>query len=398
MGKNQLEVLLQQAQEQGQLHSRGSFSLDLASASRQFGQYALTEPIAVVARLIRVGALCGGTVQVELTAKATKVQIAGHWAAVSSLAQSFHQVLTGDPADREFAIALNSIVNHPFQDLRIFRGEPGQIGQLLMNSEREVEVADAVNLAQDLYFTQIQWKTPKARAVANDLDKLRRWFRYCRVPVFLNGKELDTPMGPPRGPGFLKHYAAPKQVWLKRAWYALGSYFWSEHQALEFRLYSNQEERNEVGLPTPGLASCRAWAGSRQPSHWGQCYLALSFLTDLSLPSRIEWVHRGQLLENEPAQFSLPAVNAVVSCHGLNMDLLGEKPVHNQAFDARRQFIRDWVNCIEEELAPRFRDADRNLMHRVLFDSHLRGNFARLPNQGRVQELLRRLNPVHPGA
>lgn len=398
MAQNQLEQLLQRAQEQGQLHSRGRFSLDVASASRQFGQYALGEAVAILARLIRVGALCGGAVQVELGSKTTRLQIAGHWAAIGSLAQSFDHVLSPDPADREFSIALNSIVNRPFQELQILRGEPGQIGQLKMDAERQVEVAEAVNLAQELYFTQVQWKTPQARSVSKDLEQLRRWFRYCRVPVRLNDELLKVPMGHARGPGMLRHLGAAKQLLLKGPWYRPASYFWADHQVLEFRLYSNQAERNEVSLPDPSLASSRVWAGSREPSDWGSCYLALSFASDLSAPSRIDWVHRGQLVESEPAEFPLPAITAVVSCHGLNMDLLGERLVQNQALSARRQFITDWVNCLEEELSRRFPQAGRELMHKLLFDSKIRKQLIRLPNRGRAEELLRRLNPVHPGA
>lgn len=389
---------MQRVQEQGQLHSRGRFSLDVASASRQFGQYALGDSVAIIARLIRVGALCDGAVQVELTARSTRVSIAGHWAAVSSLAQSFDQVLAGDPADREFAIALNSIVNRPFQDLQILRGEPGQIGQLRMDSDRQVEVAEAINLVQDLYFTQVEWKTPKARSISKDLDQLRNWFRYCRVPLRLNGDLIQVPMGHARGPGMLKHLGAAKQLLLKGAWYRPASYFWADHQVLEFRLYSNQDERNEVSLPEPSLASCRMWAGSRQPSRWERCYLALSFASDLSAPSRIDWVHRGQLVATEAAEFPLPAVTAIVSCHGLNMDLLGEKPVDNQALAARRQFLTDWVNCLEDELAGRYTHGQPELMHKVLFDSKLCKNLLRLPQRGRVEELLRRLNPIHPVA
>ena len=398
MAKSELDQLVQRAREQGQLHSTGRFSLDVASASRQFGQYALPEPVSIVARLIRVGALCGGEVQAELSSKKTSLTIAGHWASVSSLAQSFDQVLSNDPADREFSIALNSIVTKPFQDLRILRGEPGRIGQLLMNKDREVEVAEAVNLAQDLYFTRLEWSPPKGRSLSADLAKLQAWFRYCRVPVTLNGELLQVPLGHARGPGLLKHLGAAKQVLLKGPWYQPASYFWADHQILEFRLYSPQAARNEVALPTPSVASARMWAGAQEPKEWNHCYLALSFASDLSQPGRIDWVHRGQLVEREEVEFSLPAVTAVVSCHGLNMDLLGEKTVHNQAFDARRQFLRDWLECLQEELEARYPEAGRELMLKVLFDSRWRKQMFRLPAKGRVDELLRRLSPANQTA
>lgn len=398
MAKSELEQLLQRAREQGQLHSTGRFSLDVASASRQFGQYALPEPVSIVARLIRVGALCGGAVQADLSSKKTSLTISGHWASVSSLGQSFDQVLSRDAADREFSIALNSIVTRPFLDLHILRGEPGRIGQLVMNKEREVEVAEAVNLAQDLYFTRLEWSTPKGRSLSADLAKLRAWFRYCRVPVTLNGELLQIPLGHPRGPGLLKHLGAAKQVLLKGPWYQPASYFWADHQILEFRLYSPQADRNEVRLPNPSVASARLWAGVHEPKEWESCYLALSFASDLSQPGRIDWVHRGQLVEHEEMEFSLPAVTAVVSCHGLSMDLLGEKPVHNQAFDARRQFLRDWLDCLQEELEARYPEAGRELMLKVLFDGRWRNHLVRLPAKRRVEELLRRLSPANQTA
>ena len=398
MAKSELEQLLQRAREQGQLHSTGRFSLDVASASRQFGQYALPEPVSILARLLRVGAVCGGAVQVELSSKKTCLTIAGHWASVNSLAQSFDQVLSTDAADREFSIALNSIVTRPFLELRILRGEPGRIGQLIMNKDREVEVAEAVNLAQDRYFTRLEWTTPKSRAFSADLPNLEAWFRYCRVPITLNGQRIHVPFGRARGPGLLKHLGAAKQVLLKGPWYQPASYFWADHQVLEFRLYSPQLARNEVALPTPSLASARLWAGSQEPKDWENCSLALSFASDLSQPSRIDWVHRGQLVEREEVEFSLPAVTAVVSCHGLSMDLLGESPVHNQAFDARRQFLRDWLDCLQEELEARYPGAGRELMLKVLFDHRWRKQMVRLPGKRRVEELLRRLSPANQTA
>lgn len=399
MAKSELERILKQAQEQGRLHSRGSFTLDVAAASRQFGQYALSEPIAIVARLIRVGALCGGAVQVELNSKSTRVAIAGHWSALGALAQSFDQVLCDDPAEREFSVALNSIVTRPFQSLAILRGEPGRIAQLQMNQAREVEVAEAVDLAQDLHFTRIEWTTPKGRrSLSADLAQLEKWFGYCRVPLVLNRQPLEASFGRPRGPGLLKHLGAAKQVLLKGPWYLPASYFWADHQALEFRLYSPQEARNEVRLPTPTLASAQLWAGLREPDPEEPCYLALSFACDLSQPGRIDWVHRGQLLHSEAADFSLPAVTAVVSCHGLNLDLLGEKLVQNQALDARRQFIRDWVSCVEDELLARYPEAGQELLLKVLFDTRWRKRAVRLEGRGRVAELLSRLSPANQTA
>ena len=399
MAKNELERILQQAQDQGRLHSRGTFTLDVAAASRQFGQYALGQPIDIVARLIRVGALCGGAVQVELSSKTTRVAIAGHWSALGGLAQSFDQVLCEDPAEREFSIALNSIVTRPFQSLGILRGEPGRIAQLKMNQAREVEVAEAVDLAQDLHFTRIEWTTPKGRrSLSADLAQLEKWFGYCRVPLVLNGQPLDVSFGRPRGPGLLKHLGAAKQVLLKGPWYLPASYFWADHQALEFRLYSPQAARNEVRLPTPSLASAHLWAGLREPESGDPCYLTLSFACDLSQPGRIDWVHRGQLLLSETTDFSLPGVTAVVACHGLNLDLLGEKLVQNQALEARRQFIRDWVSCVEDELLARYPEAGQELMLRVLFDTRWRKLPVRLESKGRVAELLRRLSPANQTA
>lgn len=399
MAKTELDRILQQAQDQGRLHSSGSFTLDVAAASRQFGQYALSQPIAIVARLIRVGALCGGAVQVELSAKTTRVAIAGHWSALGGLAQSFDQVLCEDPAEREFSVALNSIVTRPFQSLAILRGEPGRIAQLLMNQDREVEVAEAVDLAQDLHFTRIEWTTPKSRrSLSADLDQLGRWFGYCRVPLVFNGQPLEVSFGRPRGPGLLKHLGAAKQVLLKGPWYLPASYFWADHQALEFRLYSPQAVRNEVRLPTPSLASAQLWASLREPEAGAPCYLALSFACDLSQPGRIDWVHRGQLLQSEAADFSLPGVTAVVACHGLSLDLLGEKLVQNHGLDARRQFLRDWVNCVEEELRARYPEAGQELMLKVLFDARWRKQPVRLEGKGRVAELLRRLSPANQSA
>ena len=88
-------------------------------------------------------------------------------------------------------------------------------------------------------------------------------------------------------------------------------------------------------------------------------------------------------------------VGTIESLWEAHMDLLGEKPVHNQAFDARRQFLRDWLDCLHEELEARYPGTGRELMLKVLFDSRWRKQLVRLPAKRRVDELLRRLSPTN---
>lgn len=385
-----LEDWLNKATAGAQFHSTGKFALDTAAAARKFGEYALKEPLQIIARMLRAVVLCGARAEVRLEKRKTLVHVHGLVAAVSQLHQVFDQVLSPSPEEREFSIAMNSLVARPFNQLTIIRGEPSRIARLQMGADRQVEVAEAYDLTQTEAFTQAVWTTPESRSVNADLERLRHWFRHCPAPVTLQGEPLAVPFGKPRGPGLLKHLGADKQVLLKGPWYQPASYFWADHHALEFRLYHPRPERNEVFLPTPGSASARLVCGADggQPE---RCFLVLACPCDAQGPGRVDWVYRGQALGNSAETWPLGGLLAVVACEGLPFDLTGDRPQEGPALAARLQMVRDWVNCLHDLLSERYGQDDEKVAQRALWDGKLRNGPVQLPATRRVAELLGRL-------
>lgn len=385
-----LEEWLQKATAQAQFHSTGKFALDTAAAARKFGNYALREPLQIVARMLRAAVLCGAPAQVWLEKRKTVVHLFGLVSGVSQLHQVFDQVLSPTPEEREFSIAVNSLVARPFSRLTITRGEPSRIARLEMGSDRQVETAVAYDLVQTEAFTHTVWTQPDSRSVSADRDRLQHWFRHCPTRVVVNGQPLGVRFGKPRGPGLLKHLGADKQVLLKGPWYQPASYFWADHHALEFRLYHPRAERNELWLPTPGEASSTLVCGA-DGGHPDRCFLALACPCEGQGPGRVDWVYRGQALGNSAENWPLGALVAVVACEGLPFDLTGDRPQEGPALAARLQMVRDWANVLHDFLSDRYKDDSAEVARQALWDRKLRHGLVQLPKTRRVEELLGRL-------
>jgi hypothetical protein len=393
-----LQQWLDSAVREGRLESRGSFQLDAAAAARKFGEYALQDPLAVVARLIRVACLCRSPVSVTLSRTDSTVEFSGFELGLHPLNHVFDSLFSESPAEREFAIAANTVAVRDAKELTITHFEASKVAVLELQADRRVHIREAYNLAHTETLTTVRWQERKPRSVRRDEAKLREWFRYCPVPLFINGTRLEIPFGRPRGPGALRQLGASKQVLLQAAWYRPSSWYWADHHALEFRLYHASPERNEVGLQGRSVASGELWSGSvasRVAAGREPCFLALGFGCDVEAQGRIDWVYRGQLVESaaEPG-FSLGGVHAVVSCAGLPFDLTGEKPIQRAPFHARQQLIRDWVNCVHDYLDQRYPKQGKNVVHKVLFDKKWRADAPPLPRSERVQELLQRMKPA----
>ncbi|MBT9584206.1 hypothetical protein IV102_12765 [bacterium] len=386
-----MDEWLRSAVAQGKLHSQGSFSLDTGAAARKFGQYALTDSWQIVARLLRSAVLCAPSVQLEVTKTRTQVSIPGFVSGVANLKSVFDQVLSSVPEEREFSLAVNSLVADHCKELTITRGEPSRIALLKVGQDRRVEVAEAFDLIQTENFTRIEWTEVGRRTLDKDLERLRQGFRYSRIPINLNGEKLDIPFGRPRGPGLWKHLGAARQILVKPSWFQPSTYFWADHHAVEFRLYHPQAIRNEVGLATPGLASCRLWAGQSGPEQ--SCFLALACRCDPERPGQVDWVYRGQCVDSQPERFAQPGLQAVVACEGLPFDVTGERLIEGPARAARLQLVRDWANCLHDFLCERYPNSGDLAAHRALYDSKLRAYPQLLPQTRRVVELLQRLSP-----
>lgn len=395
MEDQELQSWLRAALDEGIYHSQGSFSLDCSAAARKFGEYALTDPLQVVARLLRA-AFCASCswAAIQLGRRETSVTLVGYLSGVQQLGQCFDQVLSSQPEEREFSLAVNSLASQDsLRELTIVRAESMRVARLhLSGPERQVQLAEAYDLNQQHNFTHLSWKEKRNRSPSEDEQRLREWFRYSPLPISINGKMLDMPFGKPRGPGMLRHLGAARQILIKGPWYQPASYFWGEHHALEFRLFHPDSSRNQLKLPTPGQASCRLGYGHPGPHQL--CFLCLACLCDRERQSQVEWVYRGQTVLVRSETLPLSGLSVVVTCEGLPFDVVGEKPVEGPALAARSQLIRDWVNVLDDFLVRHYGAGESQPVHRVLFDSRLCKASQSLPQTPRIRELMLRLSPA----
>lgn len=390
MGVSTLQQRIAAALAEGRCESTGSFQMDVVAAARKFGEYALNDPLQIVARLVRAGQLCQAVVRVELARKSTSVAFAGNPIDPSCLGQVFQGVLSTDAAERELSIAINSILARPFGELNLIRGEASRLARLRVSGGGLVETWEAVDLLQQQSWTEVTWTQPQARSLGQDGTRLKDWFRHSPFALTLNGKPGEVPFGKPRGPGPLRHIGAEKQILLSSAWYMPSSWFWADHQVLDFRIFSPNPEHNRVGALGESLASLRGAAGQAVGPG---CFVRIGVGCDLEGGSRLDWVYRGQTVLSEEVSFALPSVRAVVACEGLPMDLPGQSPVRGNALSARRGMVGQWVDLLEDELQRLYPGTGRRALHRLLFDrKRAQAPFTLTPS-AKLANLFARLTP-----
>ena len=399
MERREWERWLEQAQQGTRLESRGSFTLDLAAAARAFGQYALSDPIEIVARFVRVGVLCAESepIEIEMMRDRVEVKIPGNASSTEAMKDVFSQVLSSDPAEREFAIAMSSLAARDYRELSVLRAQPSRVALLSSQGRGDFQMFEGVDLNQQRSFTVVSWREPWQRPLSDRLQWLKRAFRFCPQPLRINGQLLEEPFGRPRQTGMVRSLLGGRQVLYKAAWYRLETYIWADHHALEYRVFHPRRERNEVAAPWPGLASNHLYVGETGTNPTS-CFMLFGMGCDPLRPSELSWVYRGQQVASEPAAFPLPGLQGVIACEGLSLDLTGARLVEGGAQRARRQFADDWLDVLSDYLGQLFPEpaatllADRRpLSHRLLSDRRLRGAPQRLPHTQRVKELLARM-------
>lgn len=393
MGKRDWENWLEHANRGTVFESRGSFALDLAAAARTFGQYALQDPLEILARLIRVGVLCGhdDPVEIELMRERAQVKIPGNASSIEALSQVFSQVLSPDPAEREFSVALNSLAASAYREFSVLRAQPSRVAVLTSQRPGDFQVMEAIDLNQERFFSVVSWTAGWSRSLSERLDWVRQAFRFCPQPLMLNGQPLQQPFGRTKETGMVRNPLGPRQVLYKPAWYRLASYVPADHHALEFRVYHPTPQRNEVHADWPGPASGRVYVG--QPAtHYERCFMLFGLACDPERASRVDWVYRGQIVASEEMQLPLPGLVGALACEGLAMDLTGSRPIQSASLRARQQFVRDWLEVLADFLDELFQPGNSlPLAHRILNDRLLRGEPHRLPHTARVKELLARM-------
>ena len=347
----------------------------------------------ILARLIRVGVLCGQAdpVEIELMRDRVQIKIPGNASSTEALSQVFSQVLSPDSAEREFSVALNSLAARAYRELSVLRAQPSRVALLTSQRPGDFQVMEAFDLNQEQFFSVVSWSGGWTRSLSERLDWVRQAFRFCPQPLVINGHPLQQSFGRPNETGMVRNPLGARQVLYKPAWYRLASYVWADHHALEFRVYHPTPQRNEVHADWPGPASSRIYVG-QPPSHQERCFMLFGLGCDPERAPRVDWVYRGQVVASEEMELPLPGLVGAVACEGLTMDLTGSRPIQTAALKARQQFARDWLEALEDYLDKLYQPPHTvPLAHRILNDRHLRGQTHRLPHTTRVKELLGRM-------
>lgn len=370
-----LETLLAQARQEGRVDSSGSFTLDLWGAQRKFREYLLSDPYRYILRIVRAAVFSGADSLVANVAH-DKVSIFFPTLPVSAaqLPSLLDRLLGahGDPA-RELAVSINSLLSmEPAKvELLLASGEGSYLLRLAPDSPGELSSLPEDRHARGTYLNvhRSGGNLFKRLGEPRESQLLRELCRFCPIPLKLNGKLVQTPYGRPRGPSRIALIREEDVVHLSPRWYLPATYFWKNHHAIEYRYYG-AEKPDRIGLLHPSNASITLQENASAQC----CHLVLAINCSSSLGNLVQMIHGGQSVAYLEQPFTLGAMEAVVSCDGLSMDLTGEVPVRNEAFERKLDFLLRCAFRLRTWLERRYRGYPlENLPVQALYDRRLRG-------------------------
>ena len=358
-----LEDLLEEARHGGALESSGSFTLDLDAAVQKMRRFHVENPYHYVNRLIRAASYCGNQpVSIVASSGKTRVWFPSPACSPGELPQLLHLLfLDGNSALRELSLAVNMALALRPSRLEI-QVSDGQSASLLSLDGREqggtyspevrltaVPVTDprtTIQLTRGRTAAMSHWG-----AQSPEFTEIVRRFRFCPQPITVNGAAVNDPnwWGAPRGSGF--RVSSSEVVTLSRGFFSISESFLCKHHAVEVRAYHENPEANDFALG-PSRASNLITVGASPPNE--QLFLAVGLCADPRRQSRASFIHRGQTLQAFPLELALGGVEMLISAHGLNLDVSGEKILEDARFEMRWAVARQIFEVLHSALVQAF--------------------------------------------
>ena len=376
-----LETLLAQARHEGRVDSSGSFTLDLWGAQRKFREFLLSDPYRYILRLVRSAVFSGAdSVTGSIGHDSVKLFFPSLPLKGEQLPTLLDRLLGahGD-AGRELAVGLNSLLALEPQkvELLLATGDGAHLLRLTPESEGELHHLPENRGPMGTYLNvqRSGGSLLKRLGEPQESQLLRELCRFCPIPLKINGKLVQPPYGRGRGPSRIALVREDDAVQLSPRWYLPASYFWKNHHAIEYRYY-DPDKKDQIGLLYPSKASItlRENAPAQPSGLLETCQLVLAINCSSSLGNVVQLIHGGQSVAYLEQPFTLGAMEAVISCDGLTMDLTGEVPVRNEAFEKKLDFLLRCAFRLRTWMEKRYRGYPlENLPVQALYDRKLRG-------------------------
>ncbi|MEW6281076.1 MAG: hypothetical protein AB1758_20850 [Candidatus Eremiobacterota bacterium] len=339
-----VEELFRSLYAEGQLDSRGVFTVDWERARQKMGRFGLATPAHALLRMVQAG-LRSGAVEVHLDFGPRMHRCRLEYPEACPWTPApITRLLSGQPAESGGAdldyltAALATWMTGPLAGLRLLGA-----GLRVQGEGPRLSVESAPK-ARETFELEVEWSKPLP---APDLGEVA----LSPVPILYRGALVNRPLGlPAQGGRRLKPFrydvgrAVSRSGWVAE-WYLVNRSF--SPQLLVVPAVSpclRQRWTPVTGLvgvkPGPDLASV---ATGRAPglSFEGRSMVAChAALIRTGLPySQTVFVRDGVAVDYERNLFDRPGLTAMVSARDVNLDLAGQV-VHDGAFRRVVDFLR----------------------------------------------------------
>lgn len=353
----------------------GQFSIDLDVALRKLRQHQVANQHHYLHRLIRAAVILDSP-RADIVCRHDKIRVSFPKAVCppDQLDTILRSVLDhNSPEVRELATSLNLAIGlEPTSlEVKISNGETSRVLQV-QGGEAEIYSGGPAPTGTTFQMTRPGTMFAKMTSEAPEYFHIFRNFRYCPVDLFLNTRQI------PAGHGWGQK--SGNRTFRFQFPFRLVSNFLGQH-IIEVRFRDQDRQNNTLRLsPSQArvevlLESPRATGGGQQElgdsDHRFQ--MAIGLTGEDSVASTASFILHGETLQVFPVAFPIPGVELLVSAHGLDLDISGEKLVENEKFEERWRRAKQTYLDLEQSLRQAYPGTSpKKLVRRALFDQQSR--------------------------
>lgn len=203
--------MLGQYREAGSVDSEGRFTLDPRRARELLREFQLAQPEHYILHLLSYAVAAGAEhIEVGVGDQSVSLTHDGQLPTMAELESPFSALLSNDhqrQAPREFAIALNSLLANPDNDLRL-TCPSAEGGWLAFYSPKEQRVEPLAKPPQGLRI-EIFRSLPRSQRAQVEIDVIRDHFKYCPADIRVNGRPITESVSPGPCTAWLELTAEP---------------------------------------------------------------------------------------------------------------------------------------------------------------------------------------------
>lgn len=370
--------LLGTLKQEGKVDSSGIFTMDLRKAIEKLAQFQLPQHYFYIPKMVQAAVAGGATwVQVKINESRVLIEFDGRPYTADELANLFTYLLTDRDKDkhrhlRHMATAINTAVALEARTVQVDSG-PGRevVRQRWLAHDRSEnykldkpwpanEVRTRFSLFRSLADMSSKWwhtagkadiwdlltKNPRAMTPEQS-ELLARVERYCPIPVFLNGKQLNhARFGEPVGGVGLERMLNPNMFYAGRVHI--------KHHLLERYITLQDGGPRQIAMPNVSYAS--QFERVERPLSEEPCeaMLALQMGKEPNdKRARLVFVQDGVLVGQKVTNLKVYGAVAMVEARGLNFDLSQFQILEDQVFEERIRWLEAKFQAMRTELQER---------------------------------------------